>query len=61
METTYLTKSELAALLRVTTRTVENYVRTGTLPKPLHVGRKSLWPRVRTLAHIERMVAGRKR
>lgn len=59
MKPVYLTKLELAALLRVTTRTVENYVRAGTLPEPLHIGRKSLWPRARTLAHIERMATGR--
>lgn len=55
MEPQYLTKAELATLLRVTTRTIENYARSGTLPKPLHVGRKALWARQETLSHIQGM------
>lgn len=41
----YLTKAELAAMLRVTTRTITNYVRGGALPAPTKVGRKALWNR----------------
>ena len=40
-----LTKSELAALLRVTTRTINNYIATGKVPPPVNTGRKALWDR----------------
>lgn len=39
----YLTKRQLAHLLHVTPRTVNNYVAAGHLPVPLHVGRLALW------------------
>lgn len=39
----YLTKQQLAELLHVTPRTVNNYVSAGQLPAPLHVGRLALW------------------
>lgn len=38
-----LTKKEVAQLLRVTTRTVENYVSKALLPAPVKVGGKALW------------------
>lgn len=41
----YLTKAELASLLRVSTRTISNYVRTGAIPGPIRFGRKALWSR----------------
>jgi excisionase family DNA binding protein len=41
----FLTKQELADILRVTTRTITNYVHNGALPEPLRVGRKTLWCR----------------
>jgi excisionase family DNA binding protein len=41
----YVTKTELAAMLRVTTRTITNYVSGGALPAPTKVGRKALWHR----------------
>lgn len=37
-------KAEVAATFRVTTRTVENYVRQGLLPQPTRIGRRPLWP-----------------
>ncbi len=40
-----MTKAELAALLRVTPRTIENYVRSGGLCAPLKVGGRALWRR----------------
>ena len=41
-----LTQAEIAVRLGITTRTVENYVRSGRFPKPtLKVGRLSGWPR----------------
>lgn len=39
----YVTKAELATLLRISTRTITNYVTAGTLPKPAKIGRKALW------------------
>jgi excisionase family DNA binding protein len=41
----YLTRVELASMLRVSTRTITNYVRTGALPGPVKFGRKALWSR----------------
>ena len=56
----YLTKGELAALLRVSTRTVSNYVRTGAIPEPVKFGRRALWARVALLAFIQaQQLAGR--
>lgn len=43
--TEYATKQELANMLRVTTRTITNYVNGGALPAPTKVGRKALWNR----------------
>lgn len=39
----YLTKDELAAVLRVSVRTVTTYMSQGLLPQPLQLGRKLLW------------------
>lgn len=39
----FLTKDELAAVLRVSVRTVTTYVSRGVLPQPLRLGRKLLW------------------
>ena len=47
-----LTKSELAALLRVTTRTINNYIYTGKVPPPLKPGRKALWNREHLLTFL---------
>ena len=41
----YLTRDELAKLLRVTTRTIFNYEESGAVPAPVKVGRKHLWSR----------------
>ena len=46
----YLTKSELASMLRVSTRTISNYIRTGALPEPVKIGRRALWSRAALLA-----------
>jgi predicted site-specific integrase-resolvase len=40
---TYLTKNEVAEVLRVTPRTVTTYVRQGALPVPVRLGRRPLW------------------
>lgn len=39
----YLTKDEVASLLRVSVRTVTTYMGQGLLPQPLQLGRKLLW------------------
>lgn len=39
----YLTKTEVASLLRVSVRTVTTYMGQGLLPQPLQLGRKLLW------------------
>lgn len=39
----YLTKDEVAAMLRVSVRTVTTYMSQGLLPQPLQLGRKLLW------------------
>lgn len=48
----YLTKVELASMLRVSTRTISNYIRTGAIPEPVKIGRKTLWSRAALLAFI---------
>ncbi|WP_157521864.1 AlpA family transcriptional regulator [Mitsuaria sp. 7] len=42
----FVTKNELASMLKVTARTVSNYVRKGAIPPPVKVGRRALWRRV---------------
>jgi len=51
--TTYLTKIELAAMLRVSTRTISNYVRSGAIPDPVRFGRKALWCKTDLLAFVK--------
>ena len=41
-----LKKSEVAALLRVTPRTIENYLKQGRIPAPVRIGNRPLWPAV---------------
>ena len=48
----YLTKVELATLLRVTPRTITNYVRDKLVPAPTKVGRKALWLRSALRQHL---------
>lgn len=48
----YLTKAELASMLRVSTRTISNYVRAGAIPGPVRFGRKALWSRAALMAFI---------
>ena len=49
----YLTKAELAAMLRVSTRTITNYVSTGAIPGPVRFGRRALWSRAALMAFIQ--------
>jgi len=39
----YITKDEVAALLRVSVRTITSYMKQGLLPRPMQLGRKLLW------------------
>lgn len=41
--TIYMTKDELASMLRVSVRTVTTYMAQGLLPQPLQLGRRLLW------------------
>lgn len=49
----YLTKAELASMLRVSTRTITNFVSTGALPEPVKFGRRALWCRTALLAFVQ--------
>ncbi len=40
-----MTKTEVASLLRVSPRTVQNYLSNGVLPPPAKLGRQLLWRR----------------
>ncbi|MCZ2096119.1 MAG: helix-turn-helix domain-containing protein, partial [Anaerolineae bacterium] len=40
-----MTKTEVASLLRVSPRTVQNYISVGMLPPPAKLGRRLLWLR----------------
>jgi excisionase family DNA binding protein len=53
----YLTKQELADMLRVTTRTITNYVHGGALPAPTKVGRKALWNRTQLQGFLAQQAA----
>jgi predicted DNA-binding transcriptional regulator AlpA len=39
----YITKNEVAAMLRVSVRTITSYTSKGLLPRPKRLGRKLLW------------------
>lgn len=56
--TDYLTKTELAALLRVTPRTITNYQQAGRVPAPMKVGRKNLWSRSQLVEFIRAQHGG---
>lgn len=49
---TYLTKAEVANLLRVSIRTVTAYTSSGLLPLPSRLGRRLLWDEARLLQAI---------
>ncbi len=53
----YLTREELAKLLRVTTRTVHNYIKSGAVPAPVRVGRRYLWSRTGLVSFIQQQKA----
>jgi len=49
----YLTKKEVARLLRVSVRTVTNYMSQGLLPKPLQLGGRLLWDETAMIQHLQ--------
>lgn len=48
----WMTKAEVAEMLRVTPRTVENYVKRGDLKAPSRVGGRVLWQRATIQASL---------
>lgn len=50
----YLTKEELAKLLRVSKRTINNYISEKRLPSPMHIGRHALWHKAELAAFLKR-------
>ncbi|WP_442906641.1 helix-turn-helix transcriptional regulator [Janthinobacterium sp. P210005] len=50
----YLTKTDVAALLRVSVRTITTYMSQGLLPQPRQLGRKLLWDESALVHYIER-------
>lgn len=60
MANEYLTKKELAKLLRVTVRTITNYQRNPGFPSPVRAGRRNLWCRAELVQYVKtRMLASR--
>jgi len=43
MENFVVTKEEVAKLMQVSTRTIENWFASGVMPKPVHIGRRCYW------------------
>jgi len=50
----YLTKEELATLLRVSKRTINNYIFEKRLPSPMHIGRRALWNKTELAQFLKR-------
>lgn len=50
----YLTKEDLAELLRVSKRTINNYISENRLPVPIHIGRRALWNKAELVAFLKR-------
>lgn len=48
-----LSKVELAELLRISTSTVDYWVRIGKLPKPGYIGRRAFWKRDEIYKFVE--------
>lgn len=46
MENVVVTKVEAAKLMKVSTRTIENWVSSGEMPKPTHIGRRCYWHKI---------------
>ena len=55
-----LTKSDVAAMLQVSTKQVENLVRLGRIPAPLYLSKQApRWRRDELLAAIETRLSGK--
>jgi predicted site-specific integrase-resolvase len=52
--TDLMKKSEVAKAFRVTTRTIENYRKNGTLPCPIVISNRPMWPASVIRAMVER-------
>lgn len=50
----YLTKDDLANLLRVSKRTINNYISEKSLPEPIHIGRRALWNKASLAEFLKR-------
>ncbi|WP_409557862.1 helix-turn-helix transcriptional regulator [Acidovorax sp. K2F] len=50
----YLTKDDLANLLRVSKRTINNYISEKRLPEPIHIGRRALWDKAALAEFLKR-------
>lgn len=53
----YITKKELATLLRVSTRTITNYQRHPGFPAPVRAGKQNLWQRTEVIDYLRRRLA----
>lgn len=53
----YITKRELASLLRVSTRTITNYQRQPDFPAPVRAGKLNLWPRTEVVDYLKQRLA----
>lgn len=51
--TTYMTKDEVASMLRVSVRTLTTYMSQGLLPQPLQLGRRLLWEQGAVIQFIQ--------
>lgn len=55
----YLTREEVAQRLRVSVRTVCEYVARGVLSPPARLGRKPLWTEYQLALDVERSIVAR--
>lgn len=53
----YITKVEVATLLRVSVRTITSYMAQGLLPRPMQLGRKLLWDEAGLTQFIQQPIA----
>ena len=49
----YITKEQVAELLRVSVRTITSYMNQGLLPTPVRLGRKLLWDEDKLVAFLQ--------
>ncbi len=52
MHDEYLNRQQLAKLLHCSVRTIHNYEKSGTVPRPTVLGRRHLWLKSDLLAFI---------